>query len=326
MRRLPRATVPALAAATGSALVLLLSSCASTPEPAVTGSSDAVQVVASTNVYGDIVEAIGGDAVSVTSIISRTSQDPHSYEVTAQDKLAVSKAALVVGNGGGYDEFLHSLADEAGLTGDRFIEAVEISGLAPEEEAGAETEAAGGEHHHDHGEFNEHVWYSFAAMSAVADAVATELGEIKPDAAGTFDANATAFKDSLAGLTGQLDALAAGSAGKGVLMTEPVPFYLLEAAGLENVTPADYSSAIEEGNDVPPATLQEATRLAGSPDIAFLAYNQQTEGPQTQAVKQAAEAAGVPVVNFSETLPEGAGYLAWMTDNVQNVKEVLESK
>lgn len=324
MRQFHPAAIPALSALTG--LGLLLAGCGS-PQPAASPAGNgAVQVVASTNVYGDVVEQIGGDAVDVTSIISRTSQDPHSYEVTAQDKLAVSKAALVVGNGGGYDEFLHSLADQAGLSGDRFIEAVEVSGLAPEEEAGTETEETDAGHHHDHGEFNEHVWYSFTAMSAVADAVATELGEIKPEDAAAFKANADSFKEKLTGLTGELDGLAAGAAGKGVLMTEPVPFYLLEAAGLKNLTPAEYSAAIEEGNDVPPAVLQEATLLAGSTDIAFLAYNQQTEGPQTQAVKQAAEAAGVPVVDFSETLPEGAGYLAWMTENVKNVKEVLESK
>ena len=70
-----------------------------------------VDVVASTSVYGDIVSSIGGDKVRVSSIINRTSQDPHSYEATTQDKLAVSKAELVVENGGGYDAFIDTLAD-----------------------------------------------------------------------------------------------------------------------------------------------------------------------------------------------------------------------
>ena len=72
-------------------------------------------MVASTSVYGDIVSTIGGDKVRVNSIITRTSQDPHSYEATTQDKLAVSKAELVVENGGGYDDFIHKLADDTGL-------------------------------------------------------------------------------------------------------------------------------------------------------------------------------------------------------------------
>ena len=109
-------------------------------------------------------------------------------------------------------------------------------------------------------------------------------------------------------------------------VTEPVPLYLLEAAGLENKTPEDYTAAIEEGTDVPPAVLKAATDLAGSKDLTFLAYNLQTEGPQTEALKKAAEAAGVPVVDFSETLPEGKTYLQWMTDNVQNISKALEKK
>ena len=40
-------------------------------------------------------------------------------------------------------------------------------------------------------------------------------------------------------------------------------------------------------------------------------------------MKKAANAAGVPVVNFSETLPEGKTYLQWMTDNVDNVSKAL---
>ncbi|HET6241000.1 MAG TPA: ABC transporter substrate-binding protein, partial [Arthrobacter sp.] len=64
-------------------------------------------------------------------------------------------------------------------------------------------------------------------------------------------------------------------------------------------------------------------QLVGSGGIRLLAYNTQTEGPQTLAVKSAAEAAGVPVVDFSETLPEGKSYLQWMTDNVDSLGKAL---
>ena len=35
-------------------------------------------------------------------------------------------------------------------------------------------------HDHEHGEFNEHVWYSLDAMGKLADAVAAKLGELEP--------------------------------------------------------------------------------------------------------------------------------------------------
>jgi zinc/manganese transport system substrate-binding protein len=268
--------------------------------------------------------------VTVTAIISKTSQDPHSYEANAQDRLAVSKADLVLENGGGYDDFIHTLAEDSGLGDGKVLNAVELSGLAhPEEEASAEAPAtepgAGDEAAHDHGELNEHVWYSLPAVARLAEAIAVKLGELDPASASTFQANASAFSSSLEELHGTLDALKPASAGAQVAVTEPVPLYLLEDAGLVNATPEDYTAAIEEGSDVPPAVLKAATDLVASKSVRLLAYNSQTEGPQTESLKKAAETAGVPVVDFNETLPEGKTYLQWMTDNVDNISKVLET-
>jgi zinc/manganese transport system substrate-binding protein len=319
-----RSSVAALAG-----LGLLLTACSPQTEPS-TEAADGINIVASTNVYGDIAKTIGGDKVSVTSIISKTSQDPHSYEATAQDRLAVSKADLVIENGGGYDDFLHTLAEDSNLDGGKVLNAVELSGLAhPEgEEASAGTSAPESEpaDEHDHGEFNEHVWYSLHAMEELAGDISAKLSELDPASAQTFETNAENFTSTLEGLHGKLDSLKGTAAGAPVAVTEPVPLYLLEDAGLVNATPEDYTAAIEEGSDVPPAVLKAATDLVASKSVRFLAYNQQTEGPQTEALKKAAEAAGVPVVDFNETLPEGKTYLQWMTDNVDNIGKVLESK
>ncbi|MGF6833811.1 zinc/manganese transport system substrate-binding protein [Paenarthrobacter sp. TE4293] len=311
-------------AASAGIAALLLSSCAGTAGANNSSSSGAIEVVTSTNVYGDVVKAIGGDKVNVNAIITKTSQDPHSYEANAQDKLVISKAKLVVENGGGYDGFLHKIADETKVGHENMISAVEISGLAPEEEAHSD-EAHGEEGHtHDHGEFNEHVWYSLETMGKLADAVAGKLGSLDAGSAATFTANAEAFKAKLADLTGKLDAIKAANEHAPVAVTEPVPLYLLEAAGLENKTPEAYSAAIEEETDVPAAVLKETTDLVSAKSVRFLAYNQQTEGPQTEAVKRAAEAADVPVVNFTETLPDGKDYLQWMADNVESVSSALK--
>lgn len=305
-------------------LAVLLSGCSTTAGGGEPGSG-AIEVVTSTNVYGDIVGEIGGDKVKVHALISKPSQDPHSYEATTQDKLAVSKAKLVVENGGGYDDFIRKLADDSGLGRDSVISAVDVSGLAPGEgAAGASTASADGQGQSlDHREFNEHVWYSFDAMTKLADAVEAKLAALEPDSAATFQANAAAFKKEIAGLSAQVANLKATAGQAPVAVTEPVPLYLLESAGLVNKTPVDYTAAIEEGSDVPPSALKEAMDLAGSKAVKFLAYNTQTESPQTQALKKAAEAAGVPVLDFSETLPEGKSYVQWMSGNVDSIRQAL---
>ena len=303
-------------------LGLLLTACSPTAGSSRgTAGDGVVDVVASTSVYGDIVSSIGGDKVRVSSIINRTSQDPHSYEATTQDKLAVSKAELVVENGGGYDAFIDTLATDTGLDHGSVINAVEVSGLATESPAAASPDSSG--HTHEHAGLNEHVWYSLPAMSRLADAVADKLGALEPGSAETFRSNAAAFKASLGGLEAKLAAIKASAGHAPVAVTEPVPLYLLEDAGLENETPAEYTAAIEEDADVPPAVLKAAVDLVASRGVRLLAYNTQTEGPQTVALKKAAETAGVPVVNFSETLPDGQSYVQWMTGNVESISKAL---
>ncbi|HEX5857745.1 MAG TPA: zinc ABC transporter substrate-binding protein, partial [Microbacterium sp.] len=101
---------PTLAVTATFATVLALAGCASGDAQAGdAGAGDRVSVVASTNVYGQIAEEIGGDLVEVTSIIDSASQDPHSFEPSAQDQLTVTNADLTIENGGGYDAFVDAL-------------------------------------------------------------------------------------------------------------------------------------------------------------------------------------------------------------------------
>ena len=84
-------------------------------------------MVASTNVYGDIVKAIGGPAVSVISIIDSPDKDPHEYEADARTQLALSKAQLVVENGCGYDDFVDTMLN-SDPTKPTLINVSEVSG------------------------------------------------------------------------------------------------------------------------------------------------------------------------------------------------------
>ena len=329
MRRLPIRVAGIMTAA-----ALALSACsADSGDGSASGESgDTIRVVASTNVYGSILESVGGEFVSVESIINRPSQDPHSYEATARDKLAVSEAAVVVLNGGGYDSFMETLVQEESVASENVLNAVEISGLEEEghEGEGHETEEAGGDHAghshagHSHGGFNEHVWYDPEAMGLLAEAAAERLAELDPENEQAFRDNAAGFNSGIQELEDRLAELRTVAEGRDVAMTEPVPAYLLEDAGLHNVTPDDFTEAVEEGQDVPPAVLKEMQDLVASGDLAFLAYNEQTATSQTEAVRGTAEDAGVPVVDFSETLPEGEDFLAWMDRNVTAIQDVLK--
>ena len=289
--------------------VPLLGACGGGEEDA-RAKSGTVAVVASTNVYGDIVKRVGGDRVRVTSIISDPSQDPHSYQASTKTQLALSRAKVVVENGGGYDDFVDTMLKSAD-TEAQPVNAVTVSGKkAP----------AGGE-------LNEHVWYDFPSVDKVAQKIAAELGKADPQHATTFTVNAKRFGTELNDLEQAAAKLKKAHAGDGAAITEPVPGYLLDAAGLKDRTPEEFSEAIEEGDDVPPRALRETLGLfAGSGKVAALVYNEQTSGAATEQVKKAARKGGVPVVPVTETLPSGKTYVSWMRGNIDALGQALEAK
>ncbi len=325
------------AAALAAASVFALAGCAGAATGEQTGDGK-LQVVASTNVYGDIAAAIGGDLVDVQSIITSVAQDPHSYEASARDQLTVSRASLIIENGGGYDAFMDAMIEGTG-TEAPVITAVEFSHDWPgnaghdaadhddaTDDATPESDATDDHDHdgHDHIEgFNEHVWYDPHTIAHVAEDIAHELGELDAANAATYQANYETFTAGIDGIETSLDELKTRVGGQKVFVTEPVPLYLTAAAGLENATPAAFSEAVEEGQDVPPATLLEAVRILTSGEVRVLIVNAQTGGAETDEVVARAKGAGIPVLEFTELVPDGDTYLTWMQANVAALADTL---
>ncbi|SFB08365.1 zinc/manganese transport system substrate-binding protein [Amycolatopsis marina] len=318
-----------------------------------TENGDTIPVVASTNVWGGVVSAVGGDQVSVKSIIDDPSGDPHSYQASAEDAADVQEAQLVLYNGGGYDAFFTGLAEQAPEA--RKLVAFDISGKAEgDEHAGEghaeeshtdeshadeshakdghadeghadEGHADEGHEGHAHGEVNEHVWYDLETVGKVADQLATQLGELRPEAAQTFTDNAAAFKAELGQLTGRVAKIATERNDAHVLATEPVAHYLIEAAKLDDVTPAEFSRAIEEETDVPVAAQNQVNELLAGKEVQVVLNNVQTVTPVTEQVVAKAGEAGIPVVSLTETLPEGeTGYIAWMSKQLDELTGALK--
>ena len=285
---------------TVSAVALVAAGCGGGTDAAADGK---ISVVASTNVWGSVVTAVGGTAVSVKALIDDPSADPHSYSDKPADATLMTDAKLVVYNGGGYDDFFTKLVDAAGADARRIV-AFDLSG-------------------HSDGE-NEHVWYDLPTVRKVADKIAGELGAVAPDKKAVFADNAKAFGDKLAALTTKAEAIGTAHHGGKVVATEPVAKYLLDAAGLTDATPPAFAEAIEEETDPPVAAVADTTDLITKKQVVALVNNDQTETAVTNLLKDAADAAGIPVVDVSETLPPGVtDYVEWMTSELDALSGAL---
>jgi zinc/manganese transport system substrate-binding protein len=308
-----------LAAGTAAlAMAVAIAGCGQ-DEPAATTADSDVTVVASTNVWGSVASAVGGDEASVTSIIADPAGDPHSYQMTPKDVAELTGAQLVVFNGGGYDEFVEQALGD-GDQGPRVIEAFALAEheTQPTTESSVPAETEG----HGHAE-NEHVWYHLATVKAVADEIAEQLGEIRPEARDAFATNAKSFKDKLDGLSGQLDEIAQAHGGAKVAATEPVAHYLIEDAGLDDVTPAEFVEAIEEETDPPAAAVADIQNQVTQHEVAAVIHNPQTETPVVDDVLSKAREANVAIVDMTETLPAGQDYVTWMTDQISGLSSAL---
>ncbi len=288
------------------ALSALLTGCSS-PSASGSGSDSRLQVVTSTDVYGDIAGRIGGSAVDVTSIITSAAQDPHEFQASARNQLEVSKADVVIENGGGYDDYMGQMLKTAARPDVKVINVVGLSGKKPDADD----------------DLNEHVWYDMPTMLKLSARLVSTLSRLDPGHARTFAANGASFDRAIAGIQGREAVLKAKYAGEGVSITEPVPLYMLDAIGLDNKTPEEFSKAIEDGTDVAPAIFEQTLKLYSEHRVRALVYNEQTSGPETTAVVSAAKSAKIPVVGVTETLPDGLSYIGWMTRNVDEIGKAL---
>jgi zinc/manganese transport system substrate-binding protein len=240
-----------------TALALLLTGCSTPPEPWTAGTGP-IKIVASTNVWGSVANLVAGDTATVSALIYNTTQDPHSFEASAQDQLDINNADIVIMNGGGYDDFVEKLV-EADPTPAILVNAYMASG-------------------EDDGR-NEHIWYDIDQVGDVAAVIGGAIEAIDPSKADQVWSSVEEFKSQLTSRKDKLDSFKTNASCGKVFATEPLIDYLLEDAGCENVTPAAYSEAIEEERDVPPAVMEECKKILAA-GVEFVAVNESVSSNQ----------------------------------------------
>lgn len=263
-----------------------------------------LSVVAAENFYGDIARQIGGARVVVTSVLSNPNADPHLFEPGTSNGLAVATADLVIQNGLGYDAFMQKLESAAPNNHRVVVTVSEALGFH-----GADT--------------NPHIWYNVPKLGRVATAIASGLERADPSHAAAYRSGLAHFDASLRPLERELIATRVRFVGEPVAYTEPVPGYLIAAAGLRNLAPASFTRAIEDGSEPSPQSVAQMTALATKRQIKVLLYNSQAVSPITSRIRAAAESAGIPVIGMSETMPPGLTFQSWLLGEAKALQRAL---
>jgi zinc/manganese transport system substrate-binding protein len=194
--------------------------------PFPVAAQEPLPVVATFSILGDMVEKIGGDAVSVTTLVGRNG-DTHVYQPTPAAAKAVKEATVLFTNGLEFEGWLDRLAEAAEFNGDLVVTTDGIEAISMDEHGDEHhdddkphdehnddehhdgdkqhDENEDDEHHdddahhdehedeehhdHHHGEFDPHGWQSLTNAVVYIDNIADALAKASPENAATFYEN-----------------------------------------------------------------------------------------------------------------------------------------
>jgi zinc/manganese transport system substrate-binding protein len=199
-----------IVAAVAASAAALLGACTDDSHPGP--QRPTVTVVASNNVYGSLVEAIGGTQVRTISLITSTTEAPHRYVPTSAAADAVTSSDLLVGNGGRHDDWLAALM--------RAAEHRPVALLAEQ----LRTPASAGS--------DDHYWYDLPRVAALVDGVVARLTRISPQQAETFATNAGVLREEIRALHTAITVTGRQYPGARVCLADPHPLRLVKAMGL----------------------------------------------------------------------------------------------
>lgn len=300
-----------LGSALGLALLgTLLTGCAQ-PAPRETEyvpHAGKARVLSSVAVWANIAQEIGGPLVTTSAIIATPNRDPHSYEASVRDQLAVNRADITITNGADYDPFFAKLVNQRpamnSITNLNLAQQLKLNSANP------------------------HFWYSLRTVMRAVEAIsnAEKMAMPTQQQAIEIQNRTAAFTGKLHQLIDKENGFNATTAGvpKTAILTESFASYLLADLGIKDLTPTSFRNAVEQEQDASPAVMLQMRSLLQNHKISVLVLNRQTAGSQTAQLETWAKAARVPVLYWSELLPAKTSYLKWMSNNLSQVEGAVK--
>lgn len=235
-----------------------LTSCDNPQESAAP--SGRLQVVATYSILGDLVQNVGREHITLTTLVGPDS-DTHTFEPSPADSAALAGANLLFENGLGFEGWLDEMYRASGSTAERVVVTNGLT-LLP----------AGGEHEGESqaNEFDPHVWHSVANAIEMVKAIQDGLTAADPANAAAYQANAEAYISQLEALDQwifeQVERLAADQ--RKLVTSHDTFSYFAGRYGFEIVgTALGSSTEAAEPSAGEMAALVEEIRAAGMPAI-----------------------------------------------------------
>ncbi len=274
-------------------------------------------IIASFSILGDIVQAIGGERIQLTTLVQPGS-DAHVYAPTPADAKAVAEARLVITNGLKFEGWMKRLM-QASSSKATLIEAA--TGVKGRSEKAAHTQD---KHGHNHGGLDPHAWQSVGNIRIYVANIRDALVAADAGGAATYAANATRYLGELDSLDTDIRAaIAKIPAEKRKVITSHDAFgYFQQDYGLAFIAPRGVSTEAEASAKDVAKIIQQIKR---EKITAVFLENISDQRLMQQIARESGATIGGTLYSDSLSRPDGPAptYIRLMRHNIRMISGAL---
>ncbi|AZI42255.1 adhesin [Deinococcus psychrotolerans] len=264
-----------------------------------------LQVSASNTLVADWVGAIGGDRLSINTLIPANA-DPHEYQPSTRDIAALSSSKTLFVSGAGLEQWLPKLRGAA--SGVKVVELAKASGVKLRQ-------ADGGT--------DPHMWWNPANVEQFVKLIAATLTQLDPAGKTVYAKNLSAYQQQLTALDAYAkQQFASLPAARRILVTNhDSQGYLADRYGLKivgNVIPGLSSERQPSAKEL--AGLVDGIRRSGAPAI----FTENTVNPRLAQTISGETGVKIAPPLYTDALgPKGSAGETYLKAFKQNVRVIV---
>ena len=264
-----------------------------------------LNVVASFSILGDLVRAVGGDLVTVTTLVGPNG-DAHVYTPSPSDAKTIADAKLVIVNGLGFEGWLPRLVKSSG---GKAIIITASDGIVLRKNGG---------------DADPHAWQSVANVKIYVDNIRKALTAADPADAAAYKTNADAYLTKLDALDAGIRAAVATipPERRKVISSHSAFGYFTDAYGIDFIAPLGTSTNSEaSAKDI--ATIIRQVKASKIPAV----FLENVSDPRLIERISAETGAAIGGTLYSDTLTGENGdaptYIAMAMHNIRTLTRAL---
>lgn len=281
--------------------------------------SNKLKIVTSIFPYYDFAKNIAGDKAEIKLLLSPGSE-PHDYEPTPSDIVAIEKCDIFIYNGGESDKWVDSVLETLENTDVIVLKMMDYVPLIESDS-----------HHHDEAhsddcDFDEHIWTSIRNSQVLCEKIKSAMMKQDTTNAELYKSNAENYISQLQSLDNDMIEIAENKKRDTIVFGDRFPMlYFFNDYGL------NHKAAFPGCNSETEPSLEVVTELTNyvkDNSIPAVYYLEFSNGNTANLISEGTEAKALQVSSChnvtKKDFESGVSYISLMENNISSFKEALQ--